>query len=385
MINAGARRFERHFVSVSMAVTATLLVATVDAADRLDPGHLGGRRPAVIGGSVSPSRDAGAWNGLSTPQQIGGGRGLTPLQSMMWKYTIRCALRSDQELEATDPASGEKQKFQGMFGIAPEWNQGKCDQSCQEKVSSCLIALTNRTGKHVLVSLLSAEPSMGKKMAPNDQDIDFPHQEGVFFGNVFSGEAYTCRGRGVQKAAQVKRFCASESATCSGLAAFTDTGPCEDVCEMKCTKLSDGSERCVASACRDPKGRRWGYPITSYMRNKIEAVNADAMQGASATTDQRLQFPQAGGAATYERVDFGSNEGSVRTFVARVATKRSGARIEVWLDGGRIGSLDVKNTNGVDKEQTTPVAATLVSGTHAVVLKLVGETRTMRLSTIEFR
>jgi hypothetical protein len=361
--------------------SAALLAVTSGARARRDDRDLDGQRttPAASGSK--------AWNGLMTPQQIsGGGRGLTALQSMMWKYTVRCALRSDQQLEATDAESGAKQMFQGIFGVAPEWSAGKCDQGCQEKVSSCLIALTNRTGKHVLVSLLSGEPSMGEKLAPNDQDVDFPHQEGAFFGNVFSGEAFACRGQGVQKAAQLKRFCASDPATCSGLADFADAGQCQDVCKMKCVKLSDGSERCAASACRDPKGRLWAHPITSYVRNKIEAVNADAIEGAWTDKDQRLQLTRGGAAATYEGVDFGSKAGTVKTFAAALAARRAGGRIELWLDGDkRIGSLAVKGTNGLEKEQITAIQAAGVSGAHRVVLKFVGDTRAVQLSTIEFR
>ena len=163
------------------------------------------------------------------------------------------------------------------MGIAPEWRDGHCDRECQEKVSSCLIALSNRTGKHVQVSVLSASPAMLKSsqdLKPGDSDLGFPHQEGAFFGNVFAGEAYACRGSAAEKGAQVKRFCALEPESCTGMAEFTDAGLCEQACDMSCVSLSDGSQRCAANACTDPQGRRWAFHITTYLRNQIEAANA---------------------------------------------------------------------------------------------------------------
>jgi hypothetical protein len=325
------------------------------------------------------------WNGLPGAHQIEGHKSLTGLQEMMWKYTVRCALRADQALEAPGATAGRKQKFRGSLGVAPEWEAGTCDSRCQEKVSSCLIALTNRTGKHVLLSLLSAAPAMGARLTPDRNDIAFPHQEGAFFGNVFSGEAYSCRGRDVHKGAQVKRFCALEPATCSGFAQFTDAGRCQDVCEMRCTKLPDGSERCPAVSCKDPKGRVWGYPITTYLRNKIEATNADALKGAVAG-ERGLEGLDDDDAATYQAVDFGAVAGGIRTFAATLAATRSRGRIEVWLEGGRrLGVLDLKSTGRIEKEATAPIDTTGLSGPNAVTLRFSGGTKIGRLSTVEFR
>ena len=106
-------------------------------------------------------------------------------RAMLLKYTARCALAEGQFLEAAEfhPA----RRFPGALGLAPEWLQGTCGPACQEKVSSCLIALTNRTGRHVALSLLSGAPGLGAAFRASDDDVAFPHQEGAFFGNVFSG------------------------------------------------------------------------------------------------------------------------------------------------------------------------------------------------------
>ena len=325
-------------------------------------------------------------NGLSTTQSTVSSQQRNEFQTMLLKYAARCALRPDQSLAAAPDASGHVERLPGSMGLAPEWQDGACDPACQEKVSSCLIALINRTGKHVQLSLLSAAPSLSPALSPNDNDRGFPHQEGAFFGNVFTGEAYACRGRDVEKAAQVKRFCALEPASCTGLAEFADAGRCEDACEMRCTRLSDGTERCAAISCKDPQGRRWSSPITTYLRNRIEAGNADQLDGTRAARDEAFAPSAKLSAARFERVDFGRAGSDVHTFAARLAAHRAGARIEVWLeDGKRLGVLDVKRTGDAEQEQAIAIDARGVSGTHAVVLKLFDATKIGRVSTIEFR
>lgn len=328
-------------------------------------------------------------NGLPAASTTPAGSSSPELQAMLLKYAARCALREGQTLEGPADASGRRSRFPGSLGMAPEWLQGACDRSCQEKVSSCLIALSNRTGKHVQLSVLSAAPALLKSVSslkPAETDIGFPHQEGVFFGNVFAGEAYACRGSAAAKGAQVKRFCALEPASCTGLAEFTDAGRCQDVCEMSCVSLSDGTQRCAASACKDPQGHRWEFPITTYLRNQIEAGNADSFDGTRADKDQGVAPRARLVAARYEQVDFGPIGGGVKTFTARLAARRPGARIEVWLDGRqRLGVLAVKRTGAAEEDQSALIDASGVSGSHAVVIKLFDATGIARLSTIEFR
>lgn len=359
----------------SSGASARTILAGVATSSALVTLLMGAAHAGVPGASV---------NGLPTAQStiVQQRRQQVEFQSMLLKYTARCALRADQSLEGSPDSAGHRARFPGSLGVAPEWLEGTCDDACQEKVSSCLIALVNRTGKHVQLSLLSGAPAMGKALTPNENDLGFPYQEGAFFGNVFSGEAYTCRGRDVEKAAQVKRFCALEPESCTGLAEFADAGRCEDVCEMRCARLSDGSERCAAASCTDPQGRRWSSPITTYLRNQIEAGNADQLAGSHAK-EETVEPSAKLGVARYERVDFGTG---VKTFTARLAAHRAGARIEVWTEHGRrLGVLEVKSTGGVEQAQSAVIDASGLSGTHQVVLKFYDATRIGRLSTIEFR
>jgi Carbohydrate binding module (family 6) len=318
------------------------------------------------------------------PSESASQEALTPQQAMLWKYTARCALRANQELEAPAGRNGDGQKFKGALGLAPEWREGKCDGACQEKVSSCLAALTNQTGDHVLVSMLSAAPSLAA-MSANDNDLDYPFQEGAFFGNVFTGEAYVCRGRDAEKGQQLKRFCALAPGLCSGLTNFFDAGPCEQSCRMSCTALSDGTERCAAVSCRDPKGRVWNHPITTYMRNRIEAGNADIIVGA-VSHDSGLEGLRDGGHATYRQVDFGSVPGAIRTVIANVSAPAGGGRIEVWADGRRrLGVLSVRSTGGVAKDLSARLRTRGLSGLHNVVLRFAGLPGNVRVADIGLR
>lgn len=311
-------------------------------------------------------------------------RRLTPQQAMLWKYTARCALRADQELEAPVGSTGDKVKFKGLLGLAPEWREGKCDGPCQEKVSSCLAALTNQTGDHVQISMLSGDPSLAT-MSANDNDLAYPFQEGAFFGNVFSGEAYVCRGRDADKGEQLKRFCALNPALCTGLTNFSGAGSCEQSCQMSCTTLSDGTSRCAAVSCRDPKGRLWKHPITTYLRNRIEAGNADVLTGA-VSHDSGLERVQDGAQAIYRHVDFGRAPGTIVEVIANVTAAEGGGRIEVWLEGQRrLGVLSVASTGGVARDLIGPLDAHDLAGRHDVVLRFKGLGSDVRVADIGLR
>jgi hypothetical protein len=305
---------------------------------------------------------------------------LTEQQALLWKYTARCALREDQALEQEVGPSRRKVRFKGGLGLAPEWQNGGCDAACQQKVSACLAALTNQTGLHVSVSLMSRAPSLSV-MAPSDSDIGYPFQEGAFFGNVFAGVAYVCRGRDANKGIQVKRYCAIAPDACSGIAVFADAGSCEQSCKMSCSTLSDGTRRCVAISCRDPGGRVWAHPITTYLRDRIEAGNADSIAGAVVRNSGLENFDRAA-EATYRAVDFGATPGNARALVARLVAPAGGGWIEVWLDGQKVGASPIPATGNTARDVTIPVNVNTAPGAHDVVLKFEHVHRKLRVTNI---
>jgi len=330
------------------------------------------RLALILGGFVAlPAIGAGAVQVGQVPKGAAE-PALTPQQAMLWKYTARCALRADQELESPSGPDGATFKFQGALGLAPQWQEGKCDGACQEKVSSCLAALTNQTGDHVNLSLVSAAPSLKDTMGASESDLAYPFQEGAFFGNVFAGQAYVCRGPEADKGAQVKRFCALAPALCSGIATFADAGSCADACQMSCTTLSDGTKRCAAVSCRDPKGHVWAHPITTYLRNRIEAGNADTIDGAT-SRETGLEQLQNHGQALYRHVDFGAPGKPAGVFVASLLVPSGGGRIEIWLaNERRLGSLSVRGGGDGYHDVQTAIRTAGLSGQHDLVLRFQG-------------
>jgi hypothetical protein len=296
---------------------------------------------------------------------------------MIWKYVAACALRPDQSLSnPKDPHDGP---FPGRLGLAPEWLESSCDDACRQKVSACLLALTNRTGKHVQLSLLSASPRMSAALRPSQEDQAFPFQEGAFFGDVFRQQGYVCHGRDDRKGPQVKRFCAAQPASCNGLFTFTDVGRCQDACTLTCSRLPDGSERCPAAQCRSPDGKTWDFPLTPYLRDVIEAGNADQLTGARSDDTQALVL-SGPATAVYETVDFGPTAAAHRTLVV-TGTSADPLPIEVTANGKVLGTGTLQPKKPAVK---ISLATATFTGAHALELHL-GAKAAAKLTSLELR
>lgn len=304
------------------------------------------------------------------------------MQSMLLKYAARCALGAAQSLEAAGVDTGTPLSFPGGMGLAPEWRDGTCGPDCQEKVSACLMALSNRTGRHVRLSALSADATMGAELQPTESDLPYTYQEGAFFGNVFLGEGYACRGAEADKGEQVKRFCALDPESCDGLVPLRAAGTCANVCEMECHTLSDGSARCAAASCRDPQGRVWRHPLTTYLRGDIEAGNADRVRGLR-RDGEALDGLDRGGLACFERVNFGRPGRAPASAVALTLAARNPGRLEISLDGAHfLGAVEVAPAAGAERIVSVPIRAASVSGPHTLVLKVVRGHDVGRLSAV---
>lgn len=312
--------------------------------------------------------------------------GMSELKAMMLKYVARCALDAGQSLAATSDGGAPASSFPGLIGLAPEWRAGACAEDCQQRVSACLLAFVNRTGKHVQVSLTSAAASMVAKLGPNGDDRPFPNQEGAFFGNVWTGKTFSCRGAGAGKGPQVKRFCAIDPASCSSnLATFVDAGRCDDACEMRCFAIGGGERRCAAISCRDPGGGVWRHPITTLLRSAIEAVNAD--RAADATiTDDGVRAESADARVTYEAIDFGAAARPERRLVATFADAKPGAEVEVWLaDAHKLGAARTSRPVAGVERVGIPLRTAGIVGAQTLVLRLRGGRALGQLTEIELR
>jgi hypothetical protein len=106
-------------------------------------------------------------------------------------YLVRCALPQGHSITKTDQY-GKAYTFAGQIGVAPEWEAGTCNGTCERWVSACMLALVNTTGDHYPLWLVAQNPAIGWSLDPA-----YPLQEGSFFGDIFTPEPYAffCGGR----------------------------------------------------------------------------------------------------------------------------------------------------------------------------------------------
>jgi len=104
---------------------------------------------------------------------------------------VRCALPAGHTITKKDK-TGASYSFTGQIGLTPQWETGKCDQTCQEYISACVLAHVNTSGQHIALWLDGDAPALGWGTS-----TDYPFQEGSFFGNIFTSppQAYFCDGK----------------------------------------------------------------------------------------------------------------------------------------------------------------------------------------------
>lgn len=152
------------------------------------------------------------------------------------KYLVRCALDATTEARLTLP--GETLTFTGGAGLAPEWAERALTLTEQRWVSACVVALTNKLGKTIRVSLRGAHPKIDRATDTEEEKRTYPLHEGGFFGNIFLPVpvGYVCEGadRTRMLAFPIGKFrlCAQPSGTTMpggqplSACGFVITGPC---------------------------------------------------------------------------------------------------------------------------------------------------------------
>jgi len=162
---------------------------------------------------------------LSTPQGLNGSGWLDDVDKKgeeVLRYIVECALDEGDSISVSkNGTNNSKNKtLHGALGLAPEWKNGPCNESCQQWVSACLLARTNESGDEVEIFVEGDHATLGFGTEPS-----FPMYEGTFFGNVFTdpGSKYACRGsaEGVTAAEQQGRFCTLSPEEC-GITTFAD-------------------------------------------------------------------------------------------------------------------------------------------------------------------
>ena len=133
-------------------------------------------------------------------------------------YLVECALPEGDSV--TKAIAGQTVVLDGALGLAPEWKDEPCDEACQEWVSACLLARVNVTGQFVALWLAAENPAIGL-----GHDPSLPIYEATFYGNVFQGQRYVCRG---PQSGELGDYL--DDRTCGGAAlsdcGFTDWGAC---------------------------------------------------------------------------------------------------------------------------------------------------------------
>ena len=107
-------------------------------------------------------------------------------------YLVKCALASNDSLVKADQ-NGNNYTFAGGIGLCPAWKNGgvSADSQCMEGVSACMMAHVNTAGVHVPLWLDSNDTAIGWGI----DRINYPMQEGTFFGDIIDTGALTNIGK----------------------------------------------------------------------------------------------------------------------------------------------------------------------------------------------
>lgn len=166
-------------------------------------------------------------------------------------YLVECALSPEQSVTKTRKSDGQTFVLHGAIGLAPNWENGACNQDCQEWVSACLLARTNFSGESIGIWLSADHPAIG-----TGQTSDYPYYEASFYGNLFADAdaKYLCRSNQALSGGQMSdhlqaRTCDGEA---PGVCGFTDWGGCND--DARCIFQNGEATQCGAG---DPVGTRY--------------------------------------------------------------------------------------------------------------------------------
>ena len=164
---------------------------------------------------------------------------------------VKCALPAGSSATFYD-AEQTPYTFNGVIGVAPEWQDNACGVECQEWMSSCLLAHINLTGLSVPLWLDASHDSLGWGISDA-----YPRQEGAYFGNIFAETpvAYACKGRDADVNPVAGRLCLGQEG-CPYVA--IPEVDCESSCES--VPGGDGFTSCEVN------GRTFERPVTVWTR-----------------------------------------------------------------------------------------------------------------------
>jgi hypothetical protein len=196
-------------------------------------------------------------------------------------YMVRCALPEGHSITKQD-SHGASYTFQGALGLTPGWETSTCSGSCQQWISSCLLAHVNTAGIHVPIWIVGQNSYLGWGQSPS-----YPNQEGTFFGNIFQPntagkiDAYYCEGPGFDKTVVDGRLGSSQAGApyrdmfASGYCHVNGCTPST----AKTNNVPDGYTSCVMG---DGQMNTWTSLVTVWRDNKSYNSSGGVVAGKTA-------------------------------------------------------------------------------------------------------
>ena len=281
-------------------------------------------------------------------------------------YIVRCALPSGHSISARD-SGGTTYSFSGSIGVAPEWETGTCNTTCQERMTGCLLAHVNTSGVHIPI-WLDSEGAIGW-----GQNSSYPFQEGSFFGNIFVSppKGYFCNGKDFSAGTVPGRLGVGQS-NAPYSDPFGTPGPCTPSCAPSWANtngVADGFSSCYGYTHVVTVWRNFDvntqYSICDRETGKcIEVAGSSTSNGAPVqmrsyygSSNQRWTITQIS-PGKYKVVNVASgkaldlNGGSSNDNTALVQNSYSGAASQLWT----LPSLGNPGDGGIYK--VTPSART---------------------------
>jgi len=128
----------------------------------------------------------------------------------VYAYLINCALPEGMTIHASVPGAADTTQpetlytcsagdcyFPGGIGLAEYWVDHKLDPKGQRWVSACMFA---RVNAHDTAEPISMRGPHDALVVGPDEALQFPIEEGAFYGNLFTGDGpiewNACRGEG---------------------------------------------------------------------------------------------------------------------------------------------------------------------------------------------
>jgi hypothetical protein len=138
-------------------------------------------------------------------------------------YIVSCALPEEETLTYVAD-DGTVYDFDGALGLAPEWGRphGRCNETCQQWVSACVLARLDYLGQHVSISIRGQDDALATTA---EERAAYTHREATYYGNIFSQPQ---RFLGCLSPGETgdPRVCGPSLDDC----VIEFTGTCDDVC-----------------------------------------------------------------------------------------------------------------------------------------------------------